>query len=95
MTCEDRKVVRRQCVRYLLMRPAEVDLFTNWHWCRSNVLCEQPWHWYRIVALHHMTTQWKQEEKDAQNPRPKHKACHWWTNTPHTAASVRCPSASS
>lgn len=71
MTCEDRKVVRRKCVRCFLIRPAELELFANWHWCRQNVLCEQPWHWYRIVALHQMAVQWKQEEKDAQNPSPK------------------------
>lgn len=68
MTCEDRQVVRRKCVRCFLVRPAELELFANWHWCRTNVLCEQPWHWYRIVALHQLAVQWKQEEKDAQNP---------------------------
>lgn len=71
MTCEDRKVVRRKCVRCFLVRPAELELFANWQWCRQNVLCEQPWHWYRIVALHQMAVQWKQEEKEAQNPSPK------------------------
>lgn len=68
MTCEDRKVVRRKCVRCFLIRPAELELFANWQWCRMNVLCEQPWHWYRIVALHQMAVQWQQEEKAAQDP---------------------------
>lgn len=71
MTCEDRKVVRRKCVRCFLIRPAELERFANWRWCRENVLCEQPWHWYRIVALHQIATQWKQEEAEAQNPSPK------------------------
>jgi hypothetical protein len=68
MTCEDRQVVRRKCVRCFLIRPAELELFANWQWCRMNVLCEQPWHWYRIVALHQIAQQWQQEEKAAQNP---------------------------
>ncbi|MDZ4404652.1 hypothetical protein [Prosthecobacter sp.] len=71
MTCEDRKVVRRKCVRCFLIRPAELERFANWRWCRENVMCEQPWHWYRIVALHQFATQWKQEEAEAQNPSPK------------------------
>ncbi|MEZ5387125.1 MAG: hypothetical protein R3F13_16580 [Prosthecobacter sp.] len=68
MTCEDRQVVRRKCVRCFLIRPAELELFANWQWCRMNVLCEQPWHWYRIVALHQIAMQWKQEEEAAKNP---------------------------
>ncbi|MGV3661044.1 MAG: hypothetical protein ACO1TE_12730, partial [Prosthecobacter sp.] len=68
MTCEDRKVVRRKCVRCFLIRPAELEFFADWRWCRDNVMCEQPWHWYRIVALHQLALQWKQEEAEAQNP---------------------------
>ncbi len=71
MTCEDRKVVRRKCVRCFLIRPAELERFANWRWCRENVMCEQPWHWYRIVALHQLATLWKQEKAEAQNPSPK------------------------
>lgn len=71
MTCEDRKVVRRKCVRCFLIRPAELEFFADWSWCRDSVLCEQPWHWYRIVALHQLALQWKQEEAEAQNPGAK------------------------
>lgn len=71
MTCEDRKVVRRKCVRCFLIRPAELEFFADWSWCRDSVLCEQPWHWYRIVALHQLALQWKQEEAEAQNPGSK------------------------
>ncbi|MFN0077748.1 MAG: hypothetical protein ACKVY0_14925 [Prosthecobacter sp.] len=71
MTCEDRQVVRRKCVRCFLIRPADLERFANWTWCRENIRCEQPWHWYRIVALHQLATQWQQEEQDAQHPSPK------------------------
>lgn len=70
MTCEDRNVVRRKCVRCFLIRPDELALFADWRWCRGSVLCEQPWHWYRVVALHQLAKQWQQEEKEAQTPTP-------------------------
>ena len=71
MTCEDRQVVRRKCVRCFLIRPGELEQFANWRWCRDNVRCEQPWHWYRVVALHQMARQWQKEEQAAQNTEPK------------------------
>lgn len=52
MTCEDRQVVRRKCVRCFLIRPDDLQRFADWKWCRERVRCEQPWHWYRVVALH-------------------------------------------
>lgn len=74
MTCEDRKVVRRKCVRCFLIRPAELALFADWHWCRDRVRCEQPWHWYRVVALHQLAVQWQQEEKEAAEAAASGKA---------------------
>ena len=71
MTCEDRQVVRRKCVRCFLVRPAELERFANWRWCRDNVVCEQPWHWYRIVALHQLATVWQEEEKASLDPAAK------------------------
>lgn len=62
MTCEDRQVVRRKCIRCFLIRPADLERFADWDWCRDHVLCEQPWHWYRIVALHQIASLWKNEE---------------------------------
>jgi len=65
MTCEDRQVVRRKCVRCFLIRPADLERFANWEWCRENIQCEQPWHWYRIVALHQIALIWKAEKEAA------------------------------
>lgn len=62
MTCEDRQVVRRKCVRCFLIRPEDLERFGEWRWCREKVRCEQPWHWYRIVALHQIAKVWKAEE---------------------------------
>jgi hypothetical protein len=70
MTCEDRQVVRRKCVRCFLIRPQDLQRFADWTWCREKVRCEQPWHWYRIVALHQMAQVWEVEEareREAQN----------------------------
>lgn len=61
MTCEDRQVVRRRCIRCFLIRPRDLERFTDWDWCREHIHCEQPWHWYRIVALHQIAKQWKAE----------------------------------
>jgi hypothetical protein len=62
MTCEDRQVVRRKCIRCFLIRPQDLERFADWDWCRSKVLCEHSWHWYRIVALHQIALQWQAEE---------------------------------
>ncbi|MFZ4768291.1 MAG: hypothetical protein ACOYMN_25370, partial [Roseimicrobium sp.] len=60
--CEDRQVVRRKCIRCFLIRPRDLERFADWEWCRTQVLCELPWHWYRIVALHQIALQWKAED---------------------------------
>ena len=67
MTCEDRKVVRRKCVRCFLIRPEDLKLFADWQWCQTKVRCEQPWHWYRIVALHQLAMVWQTEEEREQS----------------------------
>ncbi len=65
MTCEDRQVVRRKCVRCFLIRPDDLERFADWEWCRTKILCEQPWHWYRIVALHQIAEVRRAEEASA------------------------------
>lgn len=52
MTCEDRQVVRKKCVRCFVIRPADLDRFADWDWCQNHVRVEKPWHWFRVVALH-------------------------------------------
>ena len=62
MTCEDRQVVRRKCIRCFLMKPADLERLRNWDWCKKHVLCEQPWHYFRIVALHQIAAELDAEE---------------------------------
>lgn len=52
MTCEDRTLVRKQCIRCFLIREADLIRFEDWNWCKTQVRLERPWHWFRIVALH-------------------------------------------
>ncbi|MGB7327032.1 MAG: hypothetical protein WBD31_19305 [Rubripirellula sp.] len=63
MTCEDRTVVRKKCVRCFLIRPDDLRRFADWKWCRESVSVEKPWHWFRIVALHRIALAWLEEEQ--------------------------------
>jgi hypothetical protein len=80
MTCEDRQIVRRRCIRCFLIRPQDLGRFADWAWCRDHVLCEKPWHWYRIVALHQIALQWKAEQgrttAEARAPLVDEQATH-------------------
>jgi hypothetical protein len=58
LTCEDRTVVRKRCVRAFLIRPADLKRFYDWNWCKLSVFVERPWHWFRIVALHRIARLW-------------------------------------
>ena len=65
MTCEDRQLVRKKCIRCFLVRPEDLDRFSNWQWCATMVRVESPWHWFRVVALHRIAVKWsKQQETD-------------------------------
>ena len=66
MTCEDRQVVRKKCIRGFLIRPDDLQKFADWEWCREKVLVESPWHWFRVVALHRIAKQWQQQEANTQ-----------------------------
>lgn len=75
MTCEDRQFVRKQCVRCFLIRPADLERFTDWNWCRDHLMVEKPWHWFRVVALHRIASVWQEEQKlaaeEAKSARDK------------------------
>jgi hypothetical protein len=62
LTCEDRQVVRKQCIRGFLIRQQDLEHFANWSWCTSNVMVESPWHWFRVVALHRIAMAWIEQE---------------------------------
>jgi len=59
MTCEDRAIVRKKCIRCFLIRPADLGRFLDWAWCRDHLRVEKPWHWFRVVALHQMALEWQ------------------------------------
>jgi hypothetical protein len=61
MTCEDRLVVRRRCLRCFLIRQTDLERFEQWSSVRGLVLVEKPWHWFRLVALHRIAKVWAQE----------------------------------
>jgi len=58
LTSEDRKVVRKRCVRGFLVRKEDMARFHDWQWCREHLVVERPWHWFRIVALHRIARNW-------------------------------------
>ncbi|WP_146599102.1 hypothetical protein [Novipirellula aureliae] len=66
MTCEDRQVVRKKCIRCFLVRPDDLQRFGDWDFCLNHVQVEKPWHWFRIVALHRIALVWKAERKMAE-----------------------------
>jgi hypothetical protein len=63
MTCEDRQVVRKKCIRCFLIRPDDLRRFEDWDWCRTSVRVEKPWHWFRVTALHCIAKCWQQEQE--------------------------------
>lgn len=62
MTCEDRHIVRKKCVRCFVIRPADLERFADWKWCSAHVRVEQPWHWFRVVALHQIGQEWMTQQ---------------------------------
>lgn len=63
MTCEDRTVVRRRCVRCFLIQIEDLQRFADWKWVSACVRVERPWHWFRLVALHRIARRWQVEEE--------------------------------
>ena len=56
VTCEDRKVVRKCCIRVLLVRRSDIERLASWEWCRGHILVEEWYHYWRIVTLHQIAT---------------------------------------
>jgi hypothetical protein len=61
VTCEDRRVVRKCCIRVLLVRRADLERMTSWEWCREHVFVEAWYHYWRIVTLHQVALRFQQE----------------------------------
>ncbi len=62
ITCEDRKVVRKCCIRVLLVRRDDLERLASWDWCRDHILVEEWYHFWRIVTLHQIALRYRQEQ---------------------------------
>ena len=62
VTCEDRKVVRKCCIRVLLVRRADLERMASWDWCREHILVEVWYHFWRIVTLHQIALRFQEEQ---------------------------------
>ncbi|MGP0069827.1 MAG: hypothetical protein ACLQGP_40275 [Isosphaeraceae bacterium] len=65
VTCEDRKVVRKCCIRVLLIRRDDLERMASWDWCREHVMVEEWYHFWRIITLHQIALRFR-EEQDRQ-----------------------------
>jgi hypothetical protein len=63
VTCEDRQVVRKRCIRCFLIKPEDLERFADLNWCLTHVKVEKPWHAYRILSLHAVARHWQKEKK--------------------------------
>lgn len=62
VTCEDRRVVRKCCIRVLLIRRGDLERMVSWEWCREHVLVEAWYHYWRIVTLHQIALRFQEEQ---------------------------------
>ena len=69
VTCEDRKVVRKCCIRVLLVRREDLDRLASWDWCRDHILVEAWYHFWRIVTLHQIALRYRQEQARQEQAR--------------------------
>jgi hypothetical protein len=69
VTCEDRKVVRKCCIRVLLVRRDDLDRLASWDWCRDHILVEEWYHFWRIVTLHQIALRYRQEQARQEQGR--------------------------
>jgi hypothetical protein len=69
VTCEDRKVVRKCCIRVLLIRRNEIERLASWEWCREHLLVEEWYHYWRIVTLHQIALRFIDEQARQERSR--------------------------
>jgi hypothetical protein len=62
VTCEDRRVVRKCCIRVLLVRHADLERMASWEWCRGHIMVEAWYHYWRIVTLHQIALRFREEQ---------------------------------
>jgi hypothetical protein len=71
VTCEDRKVVRKCCIRVLLIRQSDLERLASWDWCREHVLVEEWYHFWRIVTLHQIALRFQKEQERQKQARAR------------------------
>ena len=69
VTCEDRKVVRKCCIRVLLIRRDDLERMASWDWCRDHVQVEEWYHFWRIVTLHQIAVRYRGEQAEQDQAR--------------------------
>ena len=69
VTCEDRKVVRKCCIRVLLVRRSDIERLASWDWCREHILVEEWYHYWRIVTLHQIALRYNEEQMNRERGR--------------------------
>ncbi|MGO9468882.1 MAG: hypothetical protein ACLQIB_14915 [Isosphaeraceae bacterium] len=69
VTCEDRKVVRKCCIRVLLVRRTDLERLASWEWCRERIAVESWYHYWRIVTLHQIALRFQDEQKRQNQAR--------------------------
>ena len=69
VTCEDRRVVRKCCIRVLLVRRSDLERLTSWEWCRGHILVEAWYHYWRIVTLHQIALRFQEEQARQEQGR--------------------------
>jgi hypothetical protein len=69
VTCEDRRVVRKCCIRVLLVRRTDLDRLVSWEWCRGQILVEEWYHYWRIVTLHQIALRFQEEQERQKQSR--------------------------
>jgi hypothetical protein len=62
VTCEDRRVVRKCCIRVLLIRRVDLERLVLWEWCREHLMVEAWYHYWRIVTLHQIAIRFAEEQ---------------------------------
>jgi hypothetical protein len=71
VTCEDRRVVRKCCIRVLLIRRGDLERMASWEWCRGHVWVEEWYHYWRIVTLHQIALRFHEEQQRQKQSRDR------------------------
>jgi hypothetical protein len=69
VTCEDRKVVRKCCIRVLLVRRTDLERLASWDWCRDHIAVEEWYHFWRVVTLHQIALRFQDEQNRRNQAR--------------------------